>query len=283
MSFIDSYLNLKNKVKLDNAIMDGVASAICQKAVSDLHECISSGSFDTSKIQSDNLYNSSNCSDFPKTAKKRDFETVMSSMKALKKIEQNEQCIKVQSLVETFFAKNLDDYYVANLMDNLKVTSDTSTFRGILFWGVFFTISSVFAKSSSKDYEVIHGEDVLDLCVKVNFQSFGNWVQQAKSKHSDSDIFTNPYSENWLKLFYDNLTFSNEFSDEEIVASLMKFQHSLVDDFNNSMRLELSCDCYQHPKEHKNQEKKTDTIALIIITAVFVFLVLMLVNGYTSR
>lgn len=231
MSFIDSYLNLKNKVKLDNAIMDGVASAICQKAVSDLHECISSGSFDTSKIQSDNLYNSSNCSDFPKTAKKRDFETVMSSMKALKKIEQNEQCIKVQSLVETFFAKNLDDYYVSNLMDNLKVTSDTSTFRGILFWGVFFTISSVFAKSSSKDYEVIHGEDVLDLCVKVNFQSFGNWVQQAKSKYSDSDIFTNPYSENWLKLFYDNLTFSNEFSDEEIVASLMKFQHSLVDDY----------------------------------------------------
>ena len=150
-------------------------------------------------------------------------------MKALKKIEQNEQCIKVQSLVETFFAKNLDDYYVANLMDNLKVTSDTPTFRGILFWGVFFTISSVFAKSSSKDYEVIHGEDVLDLCVKVNFQSFGNWVQQAKSKYSDSDIFTNPYSENWLKLFYDNLTFSNEFSDEEIVASLMKFQHSLVD------------------------------------------------------
>ena len=57
----------------------------------------------------------------------------------------------------------------------------------------------------------------------------------------------------------------------------------LVDDFNNSMRLELSYDCYQHPKEHKNQEKKTDTIALIIITAVFVFLVLMLVNGYTSR
>ena len=148
---------------------------------------------------------------------------------------------------------------------------------------MFFTISSVFAKSASKDYEVIYGEDVLDLCVKVNFQSFGNWVQQAKSKYSDSDIFSNPYSENWLKLFYDNLTFSNEFSDEEIVASLMKFQYSLVDDFNNSMRLELSYDCYQHPKDNKNQEKKTDTIALIIITAVLAFLVLMLVNGYTSR
>ena len=85
------------------------------------------------------------------------------------------------------------------------------------------------------------------------------------------------------ELFYDNLNFSNEFSDEEIVASLMKFQYSLVDDFNNSMRLELSYDCYQHPKVNKNHEKKTDTIALIIITAVLAFLVLMLVNGYTSR
>lgn len=90
MSFIDSYLNLKNKVKLDKSIMDGVARAINQKAVSDLQESISSSSFDASKNQSDNIYNSSNCSDFPKIAKKRDFETVMSSMKALKKIEQNE-------------------------------------------------------------------------------------------------------------------------------------------------------------------------------------------------
>ncbi len=48
MSFIDSYLNLKNKVKLDKSIMDGVASAINQKAVSDLQESISSSSFDAS-------------------------------------------------------------------------------------------------------------------------------------------------------------------------------------------------------------------------------------------
>lgn len=283
MSFIDSYLNLKNKVKLDESIMDSVASVISQKAVSDLHESISSGTFDSSESKSDHLYNSSNDSIFPQNAKKRDFETVMSSMKALKKIEQNEQCIKVQSLVESFFAKNLDDYYVANLMENLKVTSESSTFRGILFWGVFFIISSVFAKSSSKDREVIYGEDVLDLCLNVNFQSFGNWIKQAKSKYRDSDIFTNPYSENWLKLFYDNLSFSNEFTDEEIVANLMKFQHSLVDDFNDNMQLDLTSDCYQHPKEQKNQEEKTDTIAVIIITAVLVFLVLMLVNGYTSR
>lgn len=70
MSFIDSYLNLKNKVKLDKSIMDGVASAINQKAVSDLQESISSSSFDASKNQSDNIYNSSNCSDFQKLLRK---------------------------------------------------------------------------------------------------------------------------------------------------------------------------------------------------------------------
>ena len=52
MSFIDSYLNLKNKVKLDKSIMDGVASAINQKAVSDLQESISSSSFSVTSITS---------------------------------------------------------------------------------------------------------------------------------------------------------------------------------------------------------------------------------------
>lgn len=50
--------------------MDGVASAINQKAVSDLQESISSSSFDASKNQSDNIYNSSNCSDFQKLLRK---------------------------------------------------------------------------------------------------------------------------------------------------------------------------------------------------------------------
>lgn len=47
MSLLDSYLNIKNKVKLNDAIMDGVAKAISQKAASDFQEIINSSSLNS--------------------------------------------------------------------------------------------------------------------------------------------------------------------------------------------------------------------------------------------
>ena len=93
-------------------------------------------------------------------------------------------------------------------MNNLKVTSDLDSFKSILFWGLYFTVYSVFEESASKDNVVIYGSEAVDLLVKVNYPSFGDWIQQAKAKYRDSDIFTNPYSENWLKFFYNNGNYS---------------------------------------------------------------------------
>ena len=47
MSLLDSYLNIKNKVKLNDAIMEGVAKAISQKAASDFQEIINSSSLNS--------------------------------------------------------------------------------------------------------------------------------------------------------------------------------------------------------------------------------------------
>ena len=258
MSLLDSYLNIKNKVKLNDAIMDGVAKAISQKATSDFQEIINSSSLNSASPidheEKDNLDYISNSSEPLRLGTKRDFDTVMSTIKSLKKLENNDSFIQTKSLVESFFTKNLDEDSVKDLMNKLKVTSDLDAFKSILFWGLYFTVYSVFEESASKDNVVIYGSEAVDLLVKVNYPSFGDWIQQAKAKYRDSDIFTNPYSENWLKFFYSNVEFDREISEENIISNLLELQKRLVKEFSDSKIGKLTAGCYKHPKAIEKNE-----------------------------
>lgn len=258
MSLLDSYLNIKNKVKLNDAIKDGVAKAISQKAASDFQEIINSSSLNSASPidheEKDNLDYISNSSEPLRLGTKRDFDTVMSTIKSLKKLENNDSFIQTKSLVESFFTKNLEEDSVKDLMNKLKVTSDLDAFKSILFWGLYFTVYSVFEESASKDNVVIYGSEAVDLLVKVNYPSFGDWIQQAKAKYRDSDIFTNPYSENWLKFFYSNVEFDREISEENIISNLLELQKRLVKEFSDSKIGKLTAGCYKHPKAIEKNE-----------------------------
>lgn len=258
MSLLDSYLNIKNKVKLNDAIMDGVAKAISQKAASDFQEIINSSSLNSASPidheEKDNLDYISNSSEPLRLGTKRDFDTVMSTIKSLKKLENNDSFIQTKSLVESFFTKNLEEDSVKDLMNKLKVTSDLDAFKSILFWGLYFTVYSVFEESASKDNVVIYGSEAVDLLVKVNYPSFGDWIQQAKAKYRNSDIFTNPYSENWLKFFYSNVEFDREISEENIISNLLELQKRLVKEFSDSKIGKLTAGCYKHPKAIEKNE-----------------------------
>lgn len=258
MSLLDSYLNIKNKVKLNDAIMDGVAKAISQKAASDFQEIINSSSLNSASPidheEKDNLDYISNSEEPLRLGTKRDFDAVMSTIKSLKKLENNDSFIQTKSLVESFFTKNLEEDSVKDLMNKLKVTSDLDAFKSILFWGLYFTVYSVFEESASKDNVVIYGSEAVDLLVKVNYPSFGDWIQQAKAKYRDSDIFTNPYSENWLKFFYSNVEFDREISEENIISNLLELQKRLVKEFSDSKIGKLTAGCYKHPKAIEKNE-----------------------------
>lgn len=186
MSLLDSYLNIKNKVKLNDAIMDGVAKAISQKAASDFQEIINSSSLNSATPidheEKDNLDYIPNSTEPLRLGTKRDFDTVMSTIKSLKKLENDDSFIQTKSLVESFFTKNLDEDSVKELMGKLKVSSDLDAFKSILFWGLYFTVYSVFEKSASKDDVVVYGSEAVDLLVKVNYPSFGDWIQAGQSK-----------------------------------------------------------------------------------------------------
>lgn len=297
MSLLDSYLNIKNKVKLNDAIMDGVAKAISQKAASDFQEIINTSSLNSATPieheEKDNIDCVHNTKEPLRLVTKRDFDTVMSTIKSLKKLENDDSFIQTKSLVESFFTKNLEEDSVKDLMNKLKVTSDLDSFKSILFWGLYFTVYSVFEESASKDNVVIYGSEAVDLLVKVNYPSFGDWIQQAKAKYRDSDIFTAPYSENWLKFFYNNVEFDREISEETIISNLLELQQRLVNEFSDSKIGKLTAGCYKHPKaiakkeaeqkeaEQKEAErsKKEDKIILIcVILFLLVCLVCVFVN-----
>ena len=238
--------------------MDGVAKAISQKAASDFQEIINSSSLNSASPidheEKDNLDYISNSSEPLRLGTKRDFDTVMSTIKSLKKLENNDSFIQTKSLVESFFTKNLEEDSVKDLMNKLKVTSDLDAFKSILFWGLYFTVYSVFEESASKDNVVIYGSEAVDLLVKVNYPSFGDWIQQSKAKYRDSDIFTNPYSENWLKFFYSNVEFDREISEENIISNLLELQKRLVKEFSDSKIGKLTAGCYKHPKAIEKNE-----------------------------
>ena len=285
MSLLDSYLNIKNKVKLNDAIMDGVAKAISQKAASDFQEIINSSSLNSATPieheEKDNLEYILNSAEPLRLGTKRDFDTVMSTIKSLKKLENNDSFIQTKSLVESFFTKNLEEDSVKDLMNKLKVTSDLDAFKSILFWGLYFTVYSVFEESASKDNVVIYGSEAVDLLVKVNYPSFGDWIQQAKAKYRDSDIFTNPYSENWLKFFYNNVEFDREISEENIISNLLELQQRLVKEFSDSKIGKLTAECYKHPKViAKKEAEKREEENSVKSTQLFLFIIFYL-YGYT--
>lgn len=295
MSLLDSYLNIKNKVKLNDAIMDGVAKAISQKAASDFQEIINSSSLNSASPidheEKENLDYIPNSAEPLKLGTKRDFDTVMSTIKSLKKLENDDSFIQTKSLVESFFTKNLDEDSVKELMGKLKVSSDLDAFKSILFWGLYFTVYSVFEESASKDDVVVYGSEAVDLLVKVNYPSFGDWIQQAKAKYRDSDIFTNPYSENWLKFFYNNIEFDREISEETIISNLLELQQRLVNEFSDSKHNKLTARCYKHPKaiakneaekkkkevEKREKEDSASEAAILIVELIIIALLFCLI------
>lgn len=138
---------------------------------------------------------------------------------------------------------------------------------------------------------MVYGSEAVDLLVKVNYPSFGDWIQQAKAKYRDSDIFTNPYSENWLKFFYNNIEFDREISEETIISNLLELQQRLVNEFSDSKHNKLTARCYKHPKaiakneaekkkkevEKREKEDSASEAAILIVVLIIIALLFCLI------
>ncbi len=289
MGLLDKYLTLKNSLKLNNAVMEGVAKAISSKAEEEFKQYLDSDlpSFENNLPYKDKSHEdfieaetSNKDPDIPasqKLSQKRDFDSVMSLMKEIKSYEDNNEYQLTLGVIDKFYNSHLNDEYIESEKIKLGCTSETDLFKSLLFWGLYFIVSSYFAKSAQKDNEVIYGNKALDIFIKTQYPDFAQWLDSAKSKYKESDIFTNTKSESLLKFFYDGLTYSQELRPEEIIASLMSFRDELTEEFELLCNTQLTEKCFSHPeakkiKEKEQDEKDFEIIVLIIVVLVIFFI-----------
>ena len=281
MGLLDKYLTLKNSLKLNNAVMEGVAKAISAKAEEEFKQYLDSGmpSFENNLPYKDKAHEDYieaeplKSSDIPpkqKLAQKRDFDSVMSLMKEIKFYENNNEYQLTLGVIDKFYNSHLNDEYIEKEKIKLCCTSETELFKSLLFWGLYFIVSSCFAKSAKNDNEVKYGNKALEIFIKSQYPDFAQWLDTAKSKYKESDIFTNTKSESLLRFFYDGLTYLQEIRPEEIIAGLMSFRSDLIEEFEQLFKTQLTDKCFNHQKkvaeeQKKAAEKKEDQVALVVL------------------
>lgn len=293
MGLLDKYLTLKNSLKLNNAVMEGVAKAISSKAEEEFKQYLDSGmpSFENNLPYKDKSHEnfieaeaSNKDPDIPasqKLAQKRDFDSVMSLMKEIKFYEDNNEYQLTLAVIDKFYSNHLNDEYIESEKIKLGCTSDTDLFKSLLFWGLYFIVSSYFAESAKNDNEVKYGNKALEIFIKSQYPDFAQWLDTAKSKYKESDIFTNTKSESLLRFFYDGLTYSQELRPEKIIAGLMFFRDELTEKFEQLCNTQLTDKCISHPqaqglKEKIENEKAMNTTVLIYISFALVLLIVVI-------
>lgn len=291
MGLLDKYLTLKNSLKLNNVVMEGVAKAISSKAEEEFKQYLDSGmpsiennlSYKTHEnfIEAETSNKDPDIPASQKLDQKRDFDSVMSLMKEIKFYEDNNEYQLTLAVIDKFYSNHLNDEYIESEKIKLGCTSDTDLFKSLLFWGLYFIVSSYFAKSAKNDNEVKYGNKALEIFIKSQYPDFAQWLDTAKSKYKESDIFTNTKSESLLRFFYDGLTYSRELRPEEIIAGLMSFRNELTEKFEQLCNTQLTDKCISHPqaqalKEKIENEKAMNTTVLIYISFALVLLIVVI-------
>lgn len=226
-------------------------------------------------IEAEPLNKSSDIPPRQKLAQKRDFDSVMSLMKEIKSVEDNNEYQLTLGVIDKFYSSHLNDEYIESEKIKLGCTSDTDLFKSLLFWGLYFIVSSCFAKSAKNDNEVKYGNKALEIFIKTQYPDFAQWLDSAKSKYKESDIFTNTKSESLLRFFYDGLTYSQELRPEEIIAGLMSFRDELTKEFEQLCSVQLTDKCFSHPKMLPKENENEDII-WIWLFFIFAFVILMI-------
>lgn len=295
MGLLDKYLTLKNSLKLNNAVMEGVAKAISSKAEEEFKQYLDTGmpsiennmSYKTheSYIEAETSNKTADISSSQKLAQKRDFDSVMSLMKEIKSVEDNNEYQLTLGVIDKFYNNYLNDEYIESEKIKLGCTSETDLFKSLLFWGLYFIVSSYFAKSAQKDNEVIYGNKALDIFIKTQYPDFAQWLDTAKGKYKESDIFTNTKSESLLRFFYDGLTYSQELRPEKIIAGLMSFRDELTKEFEQLCKSKLTNKCISHPQntkvqKEKEDQNKTENFILFLVVLIIILLVIFIVGKY---
>ncbi len=144
MGILNGYLNIKNKIKLNDAIVEGIAKAISEKAEKEVKNFIEDNNAEkllraekTTQTAIDTEYNDAeelaevtnsglkiNQNSQLSSNKTRDFDSVFNLMEEIQKLEKDQEYLETKKLVITFFEENLTEGKVNIAKNQLEVRAE---------------------------------------------------------------------------------------------------------------------------------------------------------------
>lgn len=297
MGILDSYLTLKNRVSINDAIMTGVAKAISEQAEIEFKRlfCASSdidNSTQNTLTQTEVKRISSPIVDdlpLPKdTGQKRDFDSVMDLIEETDRLSNNSSYLAVKECISAFFDKNMSEEKLKSVKEELNITTDDEKFYAIFFFWLYFVVHSFFSsKPESKELE--YGIKALDHYVMSLNQNFGLWLEKAKSRNSLSPILTNPNSREILKYLYENLEYDSKILEQQLIIKLTHLRYEIINSLSeiiekneeiNNIRMEIA---YKKEVEKKEDEKNNYYVTVITTLLFLLILLITVISVFCAK
>lgn len=289
MGILGSYLTLKNKISINDAIMSGVAKAISEQAEIEFKRLYSaptdveSSRANTQTLTNEKGFSSPNSQRIntlqlsPKGVQKRDFDSVMDLMEETSRLSKNSSYIAIKDCVTEFFDENMNEEKLKSVKENLNITTENERFSAIYFFWLYFVVHSYFySKISEKELE--YGIKSLDHYVMSLNQNFGLWLEEAKSKFYSSPILTNPNSREILKYLYENLEYDSSMIEQQIIIKLTSLRDVVISSLSETIAKNEKLHIVKKEikankrKEEEKQEKEYDEVIYYVVVTLFIFL-----------
>ena len=288
MGILNQYLEIKNRIKFNDAIMDGIARAISngvEQHVSQqlllnnnsyraVHSSFESNNVIETDIHEEEITAQPNTEPLaltePNTNKKKSFKELKASVQVFSNGEHkgvydlkldnvsaepnNEQYLRVRECITKILLHYLEVEKENSLREKLFIDNNDEKFTAVLYLTLYFLIRSSIMKMKTQDEYIEDTLLALDNAV-VELPQIGQWIVDAGRKYSaQSEILNNPESDKIIEFLYENSSFK-EAPDKNIYIALINFRNEVISYVITTLKTELS-DLYKEVFEKNLAEKK---------------------------
>ena len=281
MGLLNQYLQIKNRIKFNDAVMDGIAKAISNGVEQHLSRQLQINQNDSNNVNNRLVNNTVIDADVehknvsyqvePEQIEIRDKPT-KKSFKELKEGVKvysngnnkgiydlnlgsvsaeptNEQYLRVRECITKILFHYLEEDSERKLRKQLFIDSNDERFTAVLYLTLYFLIRASIMKMKSQGEYIEDTLLALDNAV-LELPQIGQWIVDASKKYnSSSEILNNPESEDIIEFLYENSTF-NGASDKDIYVALLNFRNDVISYVIDTLKADLS-DRYQEIAEIK--------------------------------
>ena len=287
MGLLNQYLQIKNKIKFNDAIMDGIAKAISngveQNVSQQLHLHQNNSTNDEKKLVNNTVidteahyvnvsYQATPEQIIREKPAKKSFKELKESVKVYSNDNNkgvydlnlgrvsaeptNEQYLRVRECITKIILHYLEEDRETKLRHQLFIDSNDERFTAVLYLTLYFLIRSSIMKMKSQGEYIEDTVLALDNAI-LELPQIGQWIVDASKKYSSSsEILNNPESDAIIEFLYENSMF-NGASDKNIYVALLNFRNDVVSYAIDTLKKDLS-DLYLDLKKKELEKKQCE-------------------------